>query len=53
MVIGKHVGEGGNQRLLLLLSVSIGEIQNFISGPVDQYCRADADCKHQNQAAQQ
>ena len=52
VIIQQHVVEGAHQRLLLLLGVLIGEIQNLVSGLRDEKNRARAYDQHQHQAAQ-
>ena len=53
VIIQQHVVEGARQRLLLLLGVLIGEIQDFVSCLSDQKDSAGAHDQHKHQAAQQ
>ena len=53
VIIQQHVVEGAHQRLLLLLGVLIGEIQNLVSGLRDEKDCARAYGQHKHQAAQQ
>ena len=53
VIILQHVVEGAHQRLLLLLGILIGEMQNLVSGLRDEKDCARAYDQHKHQAAQQ